>query len=79
VHIQIRIQLSFSKRIWIQIQGVEPLRIHADTDPDPGQTLKSQKVENFYIKNIIKLGNRLKAYIRSYKSLFEGQENQVSG
>jgi hypothetical protein len=30
-----------------------------DRDPDPGQTLKSQKV-NFYMKNILKVGIRSK-------------------
>ncbi len=47
------------------------MRIHAQTDP--GQTLKSQKVE-FLDENILKIGH--KTYIRRYKSLFERQENK---
>ncbi len=31
--------------IWIRIQGAKPMRIQADPDLDPAQTLKSQKVK----------------------------------
>jgi hypothetical protein len=45
--------------------------------PDPGQTLKSQKVE-IYMKNTLKVGtgNRSRTYLRRYKSLFEMQETR---
>jgi hypothetical protein len=46
----IRIQLFISMRI--RIQGAKQMRTHADPDPDPGQTLKSQKAE-FFMKNIL--------------------------
>ncbi len=38
--------------------GKEPMRIQAD--PDPGQTSKSHKKLNFYMKNIFKVDNRSK-------------------
>jgi hypothetical protein len=44
VRIWIRIQLFTLVQIQIRIQGVKPFRIHADPDPDPGQTLPSLKV-----------------------------------
>jgi hypothetical protein len=37
----------------IRIQGAKSMRIDADPDPDPGQTLKSRKVE-YYMQNILK-------------------------
>jgi hypothetical protein len=40
-----------SMRIRIRIQGTKPMRIHAD--PDPGQTLPSQKVEYLHEKYIL--------------------------
>jgi hypothetical protein len=51
--------------------------IHANPDPDPGHTFKSQKV-TFYMKNIFKVVKRSKniRYIRSYKSPFERQETR---
>jgi hypothetical protein len=53
----------------IQIQGFKK-----QADPNPGQTLKSQKM-NFDIKNKFKVDNRLKTYLRRYKSLLEREEN----
>jgi hypothetical protein len=50
VLMQIRIQLFISIRIWIRIQGAKPIRIHADPDLDPAQTLKSQKVKFLHEK-----------------------------
>jgi hypothetical protein len=41
----------------LRIQFFISMQIHADPDPDPGQTLKSKKIE-FYMKNILKVGNR---------------------
>ncbi len=43
----------------IRIQESKPMRIQADLNPDPGQTFESQKL-NFYMKNILKFGNRSK-------------------
>jgi hypothetical protein len=43
VSMGIRIQLFISMWIRIRMQGAKPMRI--DADPDPGQTLKSKKVE----------------------------------
>ncbi len=37
-----------SMRIQIQIQGAKPIQIHVD--PDPDQSLKSQKVEFYHEK-----------------------------
>jgi hypothetical protein len=34
------------------------MQIHADPDPDPGNTLKAQKVEFFYMKNMLEVGSR---------------------
>jgi hypothetical protein len=39
--------------------GKKPMRIQADPDPYPVQTLKPQKV-TFYIKNILNVAKRLK-------------------
>jgi hypothetical protein len=54
---------SFSISMRIRIRGAKPKRIHADLDPDPGQTSKSQKL-NFCIKIFVK-------YLRRYRSLFK--------
>jgi hypothetical protein len=52
---------------------VERPRLGFDTDPDPGQALKSQKVELLlYIKKILKVGNTSKSIPRC-KNLFERQ------
>jgi hypothetical protein len=40
--------------MWIRIKEAKQMQIHVDSDPDPGQTLKSQKV-NFYMKNRLKV------------------------
>jgi hypothetical protein len=37
------------------------MRIQEDPDPDIGQTFEKKKVEFFYMKNILKVGNRSKA------------------
>jgi hypothetical protein len=34
----------------IRIQGAKPMRIHEDLNPDPGQTLKLQKVKFLHEK-----------------------------
>ncbi len=47
---RIRIQIFTSRRIRIRVQGAKPMRIHADPDPNPGQTLLSQKVESSFEK-----------------------------
>ncbi len=43
--IRIRIQLFTSMRM--RIQEAKPMRFHANPDLDPGQTLPSQKAENY--------------------------------
>ncbi len=51
---RIWIQLFNSMRIRSWIQGATPMRVHADPDSDPGQTLLScchQKLD-FYMKNL---------------------------
>jgi hypothetical protein len=48
VSTRIRIQLFISMQI--RIQGAKLLRIHADRDPVPCQTVKSQKIEYLYEK-----------------------------
>jgi hypothetical protein len=65
---RIRIQLFIS--MGIRIQEAKPMQIQADPDQDPGQTYKSQNL-NFYIINILKVGNRKKTYIRRFKSPFD--------
>ncbi len=45
----------------------------ADPDPDPGQTLKSQKVK-FLHENIVKVGDRSKSIPTKLQNLFEMQE-----
>jgi hypothetical protein len=42
---------AFMPSMRIRIQGTKPMRIHAD--PDPGQTLPSQKVEYLHEKYIL--------------------------
>ncbi len=44
---RIRVQLISMR---IRIQGARPIRNQANTDPNPGQTLKSQKVEFLHEK-----------------------------
>jgi hypothetical protein len=44
----IRVQLFISMRIRIQV--AKPMRIHPDSDPDPGQTSMPQKVEFLHEK-----------------------------
>jgi len=39
----VQIELFISMQIQIQIQGAKPMQTHAD--PDPGRTLKSQKLK----------------------------------
>jgi hypothetical protein len=54
------------------------MRIHADPDPDPGQTVKSQKVECLH-KKILQVGNRSKnipTKIRRYTKAFLIGRNQ---
>ncbi len=68
-------------RIWIQ--GAKPMRIRimvsqTNADPDPGLTAKSRKL-NFYMKNILKVGNRSKTYLGWYKGLFERHETRFIG
>jgi hypothetical protein len=50
--VRIRIHLFFSVWIRIRIQGAKAIWIHSDPDlsKDPGQTLKSQKVELLHWK-----------------------------
>ncbi len=48
-------------------------------DPDPGQTLKSQKVEflhDKYSASTVGNSHRSKTYLRRYKSLLERQETR---
>ncbi len=54
------------------IQGVKPMRIHADLDSDTSQTLKSQKDE--FSHEVI--GH--KTYLQRYKSLFDRQETKFT-
>jgi hypothetical protein len=61
--------ISMRIQILIRIQGATLMRVHAD--PNPGQTLTSQKL-NFYMKNTLEVGNGSKTYQRRYKA-----ENQV--
>ncbi len=69
-----RIQIQIFISIRIRIQGAKPMRIYAD--PDPGQILKSQKVD-FYMKNILKVGKRSKTIPAKVQKPFWKAVNQV--
>jgi hypothetical protein len=58
VSVRIRIQIQLFTSMWIQIRihGAKPMWIQADPDPDPGQTLLSQKLD-FYMKNNLYVDN----------------------
>ncbi len=58
-----------SMRIWIRIQGDKPMRIHAD--PDPGQTLSSQKSRIFPWKIFFKKAIGHKTYLVGKKNFWK--------
>ncbi len=62
-------------QIWIRMQGAKPMRIHAD--PDPGHTLKSQKVELLHYLKYVIVQNKthtVPLYLRRYNRLLNGRK-----